>query len=87
MSAASATDISSASASTTTQAASNAAVLTEAKRHKWRLILTPVVTALVITAFALYKHFCVQRNCAQPAEHANFKADRQRHRSRWRDLA
>lgn len=55
--AASATGISSASASMTTQAASNAAVLTEAKRHKWRLILTPIVTALVVTAFALYKHF------------------------------
>ena len=32
-------------------------LLAEARRHKWRLILTPVVVALLICAFALYKHF------------------------------
>jgi len=34
---------------------SNAAVLAEAKRHKWRLILTPIITALVILAYVAYK--------------------------------
>src|SRR5215469_14102651 len=32
-------------------------LLAEARRHKWRLILTPVVVALLICAFVLYKHF------------------------------
>ena len=36
---------------------SSEAVLAEAKRHKWRLILSPIVIALLIVAFALYKHF------------------------------
>jgi len=49
--------ISSASVRTSGQSISNADVMAEAKRHKWRLILMPIVTALVITAFALYKHF------------------------------
>lgn len=38
-------------------AGSNDAVLAEARRHKWRLILTPLVTAAVIVGFVLYKHF------------------------------
>jgi Tol biopolymer transport system component len=42
---------------TSAASVSNAPVLAEAKRHKWRLILMPIVTAVVITAFALYKHF------------------------------
>jgi len=41
---------------------STAVILAEAKRHKWRLIFTPIITALLITAFVLYKHF----NVAQP---------------------
>jgi eukaryotic-like serine/threonine-protein kinase len=36
---------------------SNAAVLAEAKRHKWRLILSPIIVALIIGAWALYSHF------------------------------
>jgi len=36
---------------------STEAVLAEAKRHKWRLILSPIAVALVIVGFALYKHF------------------------------
>src|SRR5258708_7660722 len=36
---------------------SSASVLAEAKRHKLRLILLPVITALLITAFVLYKRF------------------------------
>ena len=32
-------------------------LLAEARRHKWRLILTPVVVALLLCAFVLYKHF------------------------------
>jgi serine/threonine protein kinase len=49
--------ISSASVRTSAPSISNAAVMAEAKRHKWRLILPPILTALLITAFALYKHF------------------------------
>jgi eukaryotic-like serine/threonine-protein kinase len=37
--------------------ASNVQVLAEAKRHKRRLILLPIFTALLITVFLLYKHF------------------------------
>lgn len=36
---------------------SNAQVLAEAKRHKWRLILSPVVVALLIAGWALYSRF------------------------------
>jgi serine/threonine protein kinase len=36
---------------------SSAAVLAEARRHKWRLILSTIAVTLVIVAFALYKHF------------------------------
>ncbi len=32
-------------------------ILAEARRHKLRLILLPVITALLIAAFGLYKHF------------------------------
>jgi serine/threonine protein kinase len=46
-----------ASAGNASAASSNAAVLAEAKRHKVRLILMPVVVALLISAFVLYKHF------------------------------
>ena len=35
----------------------NAAVLVEAKRHKWRLILSPIIIALLIVAWGIYKHF------------------------------
>lgn len=45
---------------------SNAQVMAEAKRHKWRLILTPIVTALVISAFALYKHFTSTQTVLNP---------------------
>jgi eukaryotic-like serine/threonine-protein kinase len=41
---------------------STAVIFAEARRHKWRLIFTPIITALVITAFLLYKHF----NSTQP---------------------
>jgi eukaryotic-like serine/threonine-protein kinase len=45
------------SAHMSTQSGSSTAVLTEARRHKWRLILSPIVITLVITGFLLYKHF------------------------------
>jgi serine/threonine protein kinase len=48
---------SSASVRISGQSISNAEVMAEARRHKWRLILLPIVTALIITTFALYKHF------------------------------
>jgi eukaryotic-like serine/threonine-protein kinase len=39
-----------------TVTSSNAAILAEARRHKWRLILLPIATAVLSTAFLLYKH-------------------------------
>ncbi len=58
--------ISSASVHASAQSISNAAVMAEAKRHKWRLILLPIVTALLITAFALYKHFSTSGTLLNP---------------------
>jgi serine/threonine protein kinase len=37
--------------------ASNAQVLAGSKPHKLRLILTPIVAAVLVTGFVLYKHF------------------------------
>ena len=48
------------------QQPSKAAVLAEAKRHKWRLILSPVIIALVILAYALYKHFTATESTINP---------------------
>jgi len=45
---------------------SNAEVLAEAKRHKWRLILLPILTALLIVAFVLYKHFSYTPSVINP---------------------
>ena len=45
---------------------SNAAVLAEARRHKWRLILSPIIVTLVIVAFALYKHFSTNASVINP---------------------
>jgi eukaryotic-like serine/threonine-protein kinase len=45
---------------------SSAAVLAEAKRHKWRLILLPVLTALLIVAFVLYKRFSYTPSVINP---------------------
>jgi eukaryotic-like serine/threonine-protein kinase len=36
---------------------SSPVVLAEARRHKWRLIAMPVLTALIICGFLLYRHF------------------------------
>jgi len=49
--------ISSASVPANAQSISNAAVMAEAKRHKWRLIISPIVIALFITGWTLYKRF------------------------------
>lgn len=40
-----------------TATVSNAQVLVEAKRHKWRLIISPILIALLIGGWALYNHF------------------------------
>ena len=48
-------------------ALSGAAVLAEAKRHKLRLILMPVVTALLIAAFGLYKFLSPRELVINPA--------------------
>jgi len=45
---------------------SSAAVLAEAKRHKWRLILLPALTALLIAAFVLYKRFSYTPSVINP---------------------
>ncbi|HEY4052609.1 MAG TPA: protein kinase [Terriglobales bacterium] len=45
---------------------SNADVLAEAKRHKWRLILTPVATALVILGYVAYKQFSSPKTLINP---------------------
>ena len=45
---------------------SNAAVLAEAKRHKWRLILTPVITALIILGYVAYKQFSSPNTVIHP---------------------
>jgi Tol biopolymer transport system component len=45
---------------------SSAAVLAEAGRHKWRLILSPIAITLVIVAFALYKHFASTQSAINP---------------------
>jgi serine/threonine protein kinase len=41
-------------------------VLAEARRHKWRLILSPIAITLVIVAFALYKHFASTQTVINP---------------------
>jgi serine/threonine protein kinase/Tol biopolymer transport system component len=45
---------------------SNAAVLAEAKRHKWRLILTPVITALLILGYVAYRQFSSPKTVINP---------------------
>lgn len=43
-----------------------AAVLPNARRHKWWLILTPIIAALVMTAFSLYKYFSATGTVINP---------------------
>jgi serine/threonine protein kinase/Tol biopolymer transport system component len=57
---------STAAARATLPSGSNDALLAEAKRHKWRLITMPIVVALLIVAFALYKHFSVPQAVINP---------------------
>ena len=46
---------------------SNAQVLAEAKRHKWRLILMPVITAVVVIAVIFaYKEFSAPKTTINP---------------------
>ena len=45
------------SGSAAAQSPSNATVMVEANRHKWRLIISPIIIALLIIGWALYKHF------------------------------
>src|SRR5262249_43354206 len=41
-------------------------LLAEARRHKWRLIAMPVVVAVLICAFVLYKHFVTSAPSINP---------------------
>jgi serine/threonine protein kinase len=52
-----ATASSSAISTPSTVPASNARILAEPRRHKWQLIVTPIVVALVVAGFELYRHF------------------------------
>jgi serine/threonine protein kinase/Tol biopolymer transport system component len=45
---------------------SNAAILAEAKRHKLRLILSPIVIALLIGAYGLYKYLTPAKPAINP---------------------
>jgi serine/threonine protein kinase len=47
-------------------ASSSAAILAEARRHKVRLILMPVIIALLISAFVLYKRFTPGQELINP---------------------
>ena len=45
---------------------SNAAVLAEARRHKWRLILSPILIALLIGAYGLYQYLTPAKTAINP---------------------
>ncbi len=45
---------------------SNAAILAEARRHKMRLILSPIVIALIIGAYGLYKYLTPAKSAINP---------------------
>jgi eukaryotic-like serine/threonine-protein kinase len=45
---------------------SHAASLAKAKRHKWPLIFTPIVTAVLICGIVLYKYFSAPRTVINP---------------------
>ncbi len=51
---------------TPSAAVSNAAILAEAKRHKMRLILSPIVIALIIGAYGLYKYLTPAKPAINP---------------------
>ena len=51
---------------TPSAAISNAAILAEAKRHKWRLILSPIIIALLIGAYGLYKYLTPSKPAINP---------------------
>ncbi len=51
---------------TSSAAASNAAILAEAKRHKLRLILSPIIIALIIGGYGLYKYLTPAKPAINP---------------------
>lgn len=57
---------SSSSVRTSAASISNAAVMAEAKRHKWGLILSPIAITLVFVGWALYKHFSASGTVLNP---------------------
>jgi eukaryotic-like serine/threonine-protein kinase len=48
------------------QSGSRTAVLAEAKRHKWRLILSSIIVALIVVASVLYNHFSASGTVLRP---------------------
>jgi Tol biopolymer transport system component len=57
---------SSTAAAKTSASISNAAILAEAKRHKLRLILSPIIIALIIGAYGLYKYLTPAKPAINP---------------------
>ncbi|MGH9517121.1 MAG: protein kinase domain-containing protein [Terriglobales bacterium] len=57
---------SSSSIRTSAPSISNPEVMAQAKRHNWLLIISPVVIALLITGWALYKHFSASGTTLNP---------------------
>jgi eukaryotic-like serine/threonine-protein kinase len=51
---------------TPSAAVSNAAILAEAKRHKMRLILSPIIIALLIGGYGLYKYLTPAKAAINP---------------------
>ena len=51
---------------TSSAAVSNAAILAEAKRHKLRLILSPIIIALIIGGYGLYKYLTPTKAAINP---------------------
>jgi serine/threonine protein kinase len=59
-------EIKAASGTTGVLARDSSAVLAEAKHHKWRLIISPIIIALIVIAFALYNRFSSRGTVLHP---------------------
>jgi serine/threonine protein kinase len=59
-------EIKAASGTTGVLARDSPTVLAEAKHHKWRLIISPIIIALIVIAFALYNRFSSRGTVLHP---------------------